>query len=48
MFIVSHIKLVFIRLSRGDDDDKDGHILTSISQGFRYLSIRISKPYISQ
>lgn len=46
-FMVSQIKLVFILLSRAEDEESDGHMLTSINHGFSLWSMRISKPYIS-
>ena len=41
-------KIVLIRLSSGDEDDRDGDTFTSRSHGLNLLSIIISKPYISK
>lgn len=48
MLSVSVRSVCLILLSMGDDELREGHTLTSISQGFNLLSIRMSKPYNSK
>lgn len=40
----SQISIVLIVLSKGEELLKEGRTLTSKSQGFRFLSIKTSKP----
>jgi hypothetical protein len=47
-FKLSHIKVVFIFLSKGLEELKLGDILISSKWGFKFESSRISNPNISK
>lgn len=42
------MRVVFIYLSKGEDELREGHIFTSSSQGLKLLSIITSNPYNSK
>jgi len=44
-FNISVRSVCLILLSIGEDELKEGQTLTYINQGFKFASIKISKPY---